>query len=688
MTKQEAKRRVEKLRDEINHHRYLYHVLDRQEISDAAFDSLKHELKKLEDQFPDLVTPDSPTQRVGGEALAKFAKVLHRARMLSLEDAFSAEELREWERRLYRLRPQMKPEYFAEIKVDGFAVSLLYEGRRYARAATRGDGTTGEDVTENVRTVESVPLSLFDVKKAKLPKEIGVIFKQYPRVHTAVERFGGTLEVRGEIYMTKEGFEAVNAAQKRKKLPLYANPRNIAAGSIRQLDPKVAASRNLQFLVYDLITDLGQATHEESHLAAKVLGFKVVDEAKRCKNLDEVITFIDTIAKRRDTLPFLIDGVVVQVNDREEFRRLGVAGKAPRGAIAYKFPALEATTLLRDIIVQVGRRGTLTPVAVLDPVPIGGVNVSRATLHNADEIERLDVKIGDTVIVERAGDVIPHIKGVLKKLRPPNAKDFHMPRNCPVCKTPVERKPGEVAYRCPNPRCPSRNREGMYHFVSRRAFDIRGLGKKTIDVLMDEGLVQDVADIFVLKEGDIAVLDRFGEKSASNIIAAIGGRKRVPLARFVYGLGIPHVGEETAIDLASHFSMLKHLQDASKDKLEQVPDVGRVVAQSIHDWFRDSRNRSLLSKLAHIGVFPEREAKRRKRSLKGKIFVLTGGLQSMTRDEAKEKIRELGGDVSSSVSKNTDYVVTGEEPGLKFSRAGALGVKTVSEKEFLKLLGG
>ncbi|MBI2054584.1 MAG: NAD-dependent DNA ligase LigA [Candidatus Sungbacteria bacterium] len=689
MEKAKARERIQRLRKEIDHHRYLYHVLDRAEISDAALDSLKHELQKLEEEFPDLVTPDSPTQRVGGKPLAKFKKVPHKSRMLSLQDAFSSEEMHEWEERLKRIDPKLYIEYFAELKVDGFAISLEYENGIFTRASTRGDGVTGEDVTENVKTVESVPLSLKTDFDEHIPKEINHIFDEFPRASHAVKSLPRHIEVRGEIYMSKKGFDAVNREQKKKGLPLYANARNIAAGSIRQLDPRVAASRKLDFLAYDLITDLGQETHEEEHAIVKVLGFKTVELTRRCKNISEVIDFWEDIQKRREHLPYLIDGIVVQVNRGRDFLRLGIAGKAPRAAIAFKFPAEEATTVLKDIIVQVGRRGTLTPVAVLEPVGIAGVTVSRATLHNEDEIKRLGVKIGDTVIVERAGDVIPAVKSVLKRLRPRNAREFHMPKRCPVCGKPVERKVGEVAYRCVNPGCPAINREGAYHFVSRKGLDIQGLGRKTIDVLMDQGLIQDASDLFLLKEGDISVLNRFGEKSAANIISAIHEKKKVLLPRFIYALGIPNVGEETAVDLAANFGNLRVLENASVDELIKVRDVGGVVAESIHQWFKSPRNISFLKNLQKAGVSILKEkVLRKKRTLEGKTFVLTGTLLSLTRDEAKAKIRELGGDVSGSVSHQTDFVVAGEEPGSKLDKARALGVKTISGDEFLKMVKG
>ncbi len=690
MTKPEAQKRIEKLRNEINHHRYLYHVLDRQEISDAALDSLKKELEWLESQFPDLVTPDSPTQRVGGKALSKFKKVPHRMRMLSLTDAFSPEEMREWEEKLKRLEPRLKLEYFAELKVDGFAISLEYENGLLARASTRGDGRVGEDVTENVKTVESVPLSLIENAEAvaKTSPEIQKLLDYFPRVAKALKHSPRRFEVRGEIYMTKVAFDAANREQKKNDLPPYANPRNIAAGSIRQLDPKVAASRKLDFLAYDLVTDLGLETHEEEHAAARILGFKTVELARACNTLDEVIEFWHDVSQKREKLPHLIDGIVVQVNKTADFEKLGVAGKAPRGAIAFKFEAEEATTILRDIIVQVGRTGALTPVAVMDPISIGGVTVSRATLHNQDEIERLGVKIGDTVVIKRAGDVIPAVVEVLKRLRPQNARVFHMPMKCPICGSKVTRKEGEVAYKCSNAHCAAIQRERIYHFVSRGAFDIQGLGPKIVDVLLDQGLIRDAADLFALKKDDIAILERFGEKSAENLIRAIAERKNISLSRFIFGLGIQHVGEETAIDLAKRFGSIEALARSSAAELEAIRDVGSIVASSVYDWFYNHRNQEFLTRLKSFGVHPIAEARAKvAQTLRGKTFVLTGALLSITRDEAKRRIRDRGGDISGSVSSKTDYVVMGEEPGSKFERARELGVKTITEKEFLKLLG-
>lgn len=684
-----TKERAAKLRKEIERHRYLYHVLDKSEISDAALDSLKRELSELEEKHPELVTPDSPTQRVGGKPLPGFKKVRHSSPMLSLNDAFAENEFTAWVERIARLlssREREETDYFAELKVDGFAISLTYENGMLATASTRGDGKTGEEVTENVKTIESVPLRLHTWNDLKHESALRRLLEKFPRVKRATSRIPKILEVRGEVFMMRHEFDRINKEQKEKGQPLYANPRNFAAGSIRQLDPRIAASRHLDFFAYDVVTDLGQRTHEEEHAMATLFGFKTIEPAKRCKTPDDVVAFWRHVDQIREKLPFLIDGIVVQVNEGRVFEKLGVAGKAPRGAIAFKFPAEEATTVVRDIIVQVGRTGVLTPVAVLEPVKIGGVTVSRATLHNRDEIERLGVRIGDTVIVQRAGDVIPDVVRVIKNLRPRNAKRFRMPRT--FCRQSVVKKEGEVAHRILHPeKCELVQRERFYHFVSKNAFDIQGLGPKIVDRLIDEKLAQDPADLFLLKEGDVRPLERFAEKSAENLIGAIQEKKAVELPRFIFGLGIPHVGEETALDLAARFGTLKALQDAGRDEIDSVPDIGGVVAKSVYDWFQDKQHREFLKKLAKSGVkIKSHHRPKTRQKFAGQSFVLTGGLESMTRDEAKKRIRELGGEISESVSKKTDYVIAGSDPGSKFDKAKKLGVKVIDEKEFLKIV--
>ncbi|MBI2098571.1 MAG: NAD-dependent DNA ligase LigA [Candidatus Wildermuthbacteria bacterium] len=678
MTKEEARKRIEKLREVINRQRYLYHVLDRPDISDEVHDSLKHELWQLEQQFPDLITPDSPTQRVGGEPLDKFEKVSHRVPMLSIEDVFSEEELQDWEEYLKRLSADKAGlsekeqfEYFAELKIDGFAVSLVYRDGVFARGATRGNGRVGEDVTQNLKTIESIPLKLerFEFRDSNF---------EFPP---------SELEVRGEVYMEKRAFERFNEERKKSGEELFANPRNLAAGSIRQLDPKLAASRPLKFMAYDLVTAFGQTKHSEEHALLRALGFKTDDTAKRCQNLTEVVSYWKEVGRKREQLPFHIDGIVVQVDNNVVFEKFGVAGKGYRGIRALKFAGKQAVTKLLDIQVRVGRTGAVTPVAILEPVRVGGVTISRATLHNEDEIKRLGVNIGDTVVVERAGDVIPAVVRVIEDLRTGSERAFRMPEVCPMCKSRLVLLRGEVIRRCPNTECMAKRREYLYHFVSKKAFDIDGLGPRIADQLMEQGLVQDAADLFALTDGDLVPLERFAEKSAANLLGAIRRSKRISLGRFVYALGIRHVGEETAADLAERWGSLGKLQRASKEELEQVRDVGSVVAKSIGDWFAQKENREFVERLQKAGVKIQSEKRQvASEKLRGQTFVLTGSLETMTRDEAKQKIRALGGEISESVSRKTAYVVAGNEPGSKLEKAKELKVRILIEKEFLAML--
>lgn len=689
MTKSEAKIRIEKLKKAINKYRYQYHVLNRLAIPEAALDSLKHELYRLEQQYPELIMPDSPTQRVAGKPLEKFAKVEHKIPMLSLEDVFSGQELGDWLERIKKLAPADKFDFFSELKVDGFAVSLEYENGVLKRGSTRGDGKVGEDVTANLKTIDSLPLRLEILEK--LPNE---------KIKSSLEKIlkNGVLEVRGEVYMAKKAFEKANMEQKKAGLPPYANPRNTAAGSIRQLNPKIAASRELDFLAYDLATDCGETTHKEKHQICAALGFKIDALAKYCENTAEIIAFWKEILEKREKLPHLIDGIVININNNALFKKLGVIGKTPRAAVAFKFPAAEAATVVEDIKIQVGRTGTLTPVAHLKPVSVGGVTVTRATLHNEDEIKRLGIKIGDTVIVQRAGDVIPDIVKVLKELRTGKEKEFHFPKKCPSCGGPVKRLEGEAAHRCFNKNCPARKREHLYHFVSKKGFDIAGLGPKIIDQLSEEGLIGDAADIFSLEEGDLLPLERFAETSAKKLVESIQSREKISLEKFIFSLGIPHIGEEGAVDLSKILSAEKTIK--SPDDLlaaastfkpedwEKIKDIGPVVAKSLYDWFHNAQNSALLDKFSQAGVIIEikrfKAAKTAK--LKDLTFVLTGELSTLSRGEAKEKIRELGGDVSESVSKKTSYVVAGENPGSKYEKAKQLSVKILNEKEFLAIL--
>lgn len=670
MTEIEARKRIQKLRSVINHHRYLYHVLDKQEISEAALDSLKHQLSQLEEQFPDLITPDSPTQRVAGKALTAFRKVRHAQPMLSLNDAFSKDEMLDWEKRNAKIAGQDSFEYYAEIKMDGLAVSLVYEQGLLSIASTRGDGIIGEDVTRNIKTIEAIPLTL-DVEK--LPKPL-----QAP----AQKR----VEIRGEVYMPKKAFSRLNDKQCSQKLQIFANPRNAAAGSLRQLDPSISASRKLAFFAYDLHAEFGETTHEERHEFAKLLGCPVNPLSQRCKNLEEVFRYYHKVEQLRESLPYQIDGIVVNVNAVGIYNRLGVVGKAPRGSIAYKFPAEQATTIVHDIRLQVGRTGALTPVAVLEPVSVAGTTVSRATLHNADEIARLGVRIGDTVILQKAGDIIPEVVEVVHGLRPARSVPFTMPKHCPVCHTQVTRSDDEVAYYCPNTECPARHHESLYHFVSRSAFDIPGLGPKIIDQLVSEGLVKQPADFFRLQPKDLMPLDLFAEKKAENVYRSIQSRKDISLPRFLYALGIRHVGTETAQALADAYGSLHRVRQATEEELRSVPDIGDVVATSIAEYFQSAANRKLVERLLDVGIRVHHEGKKKVGALTNKSVVITGSLETISREEAEEKVRHAGGKAGSSVSKNTSYVVVGSEPGSKYDKAKKLGVPILTEQELLRML--
>jgi DNA ligase (NAD+) len=685
MTKGEAKKRVKKLREVINRQRYLYHVLDKQELSDEAHDSLKHELWELEKQFPDLVTKDSPTQRVGGKPLDRFEKVEHREKMLSIEDVFKEEELQNWELYIRRLLGGEDVSYFGELKIDGFAVALIYKEGMFQLGATRGDGQIGENVTQNLKTIESIPLRLAPLAGKNFSKDS---IKKIEK---------GEVEVRGEVYMERKAFEKFNRARKKKGEDSFANPRNLAAGSIRQLDPKLAASRPLQFIAYDLVGDLGQTSHAKEHTILEGLGFRVDHTARVCKNLDEVILYWKEIEKKRDALPFEADGIVVQVNENRFLSSLGVAGKGYRGMRAMKFAGKQATTKILDIIVQIGRTGAVTPVAILKPVQVAGVKISRASLHNEDEIKRLDIRIGDTVIIERAGDVIPAVVQAIKDLRDGGEKEFRMPRYCTICKSELVKPKGEAVTRCVSKKCQAQRRKVLYHFVSRKAFNIEGLGPHIIDQLVEQGIVQDASDFFELRKEDVLPLERFGEKSAVNLMQSISASRKILLASFIYALGIRHVGKESASTLAEHFSMqdksvsawsaIEKLALAQKDVLQQIPDIGEVVASSIYNWFADSANEEFLKRLKSAGVdVIHTERKRENKKFAKKVFVLTGSLESMTREEAGEKIRELGGSMADAVSSKTSYIVVGKEPGLKLAKAKNLGISIVSEQEFLTLL--
>ncbi len=672
MTKDQSHQRIKKLRDLINHHRYLYHVLDKAEISDEALDSLKKELFDLEQKFPDLITPDSPTQRVGGRPLAEFKKVIHYNRMLSLNDAFSKEDMQDWLERIFKLltpNEREQVDFYCELKIDGLAIELEYENGVLKTGSTRGDGSIGEDITQNIKTVQSIPLSLgkFKIQDSKF---------KIPRAFI----------VRGEVFISKKEFNAINEIQKQKGLPLYANPRNIAAGSVRQLDPAITASRNLDSFAYDIITDVKADTHEKKHTILKDLGFKTNNYNQYCKNLEAVFNFYQHCGKIRENLDYEIDGMVVIINNNAIFEKLGVVGKTPRGAVAFKFAQNQTTTKVLDIKIQVGRTGAITPVAVLQPVLLTGITISRATLHNEDEINRLGIKIGDTVIVGRAGDVIPDVIKVLPELRTGDEKNFTMPRVCPSCKTKLEKSSTEVLLRCPNAKCFARQRRSFYHFVSKKAFDIDGLGPKIIDRLLDEGFISDFADIFELQEGDLAGLERFAEKSISNLINSINQKKVITLAKFIYSLGIRNIGEETAVDLARHFGSLKELQKAKLSDFDAIANIGPIVAESVYEWFNKKENQDLLIKFNKLGIKIKNLEKLAQGKLAGKVFIFTGSLDSIERELAKEKVRDLGGQTTESISAKVDFVVAGKEAGSKLVKAQKLGVKIINEKEFLGML--
>ncbi|MFH1523312.1 MAG: NAD-dependent DNA ligase LigA [Patescibacteria group bacterium] len=701
MNKKEVKKRIEKLRKEINHHRYLYHVLDKPEISDGVWDSLKNELQVLENKFPEFITPDSPTQRIGGKPLDKFLKVGHSSPMMSLFDSFNEQDMKDWEGRLEKIKNEdlrfknKKLNYFCELKLDGLAMSLKYENGIFVQGATRGDGRVGEDVTQNLKTIESIPLKLRQPKENEL-KKAGLSAKECQSILQVITN--GFIEVRGEAIMSKLVFNNLNKKYKKEGKPILANPRNGAAGSIRQLNSKLAAERKLDFYVYSLVTDLGLVKHDQEHQLAKLLGFKALSQNKQAKNLDDVFKFHEYWEKNKEKLPFECDGVVAKINDLALWSKLGVVGKGPRYMMAYKFAAEQATTKVKEVNWQVGRTGVLTPIALLKPVRVGGVTVSHSTLHNMDEIKRLGLRIGDTVIIERAGDVIPKVVEVLSKLRQGDEKKIQLPKTCPMCGGRVERVSGEVAYRCANKNCYAINFRRLIHWAGRGALNIEGLGKKIIEQLVKEGLVKDVGDFYKLTEEDLKPLERFADKSAENLIASINAKKKVDLPRFLIGLGIRHLGEEMANELAKQIShefknewpqineLVNIIQKKSIEDWENIKDIGPIAANSIYGWFHDEKNLKLLEKLEKNGVkISNGEFRMANAKLSGKTFVLTGSLESLTREEAKAKIRELGGNVTSSVSKNIDYVVAGKEPGSKYDKAKKLGVRVIDEGEFKKI---
>lgn len=698
MDKKEAKNRIIKLRQEIDRLRFLYHVEDDPSVTDDVWDSLNRELKSILKEYPEFDDPDAPENRVGGKPLEKFKKIKHDIRMLSMNDAFSYSEISDWEERIKKLISQ-KFSYFCELKLDGLSASLIYRDGIFVEGSTRGDGFIGEDVTENLKMIGTIPLKLK---------------KPYPAF----------LEVRGEVVMAKRVWENINKKNEKEGRQLFANTRNAAAGSLRQLDPNIVKERKLDFFAWE-IARLGNnneeliiKNHSEKHKLLRDFGFEVSPYEKEAKNIDEIISFIEEIEKIRSKLPYGTDGVVISVDELDIQNALGVVGKAPRFMLAYKYQAERATTKVLNISVNVGRTGVLTPVAHFNPTLVAGSTVSKATLHNIDQITRLDIRIGDTVVIQKAGDVIPEVVEVLIKLRDGKEKKFKMPNTCPVCDFKVEqreagskqspinngltsRKRGEqtvnrrgallassqdtksVAYYCINKNCSAKNRRGMQHFVN--IFEIYTIGPKILDRLKDEGLISDSADLFTLEKADLSGLERFGEKSADNIISSIMEHKRVPFWRFIYALGIIHVGEQTAQDLANYFESLHKLMKASVQEINNLSNIGPVVSESIYKYFQDKTNQHFIEKLLKNGVSIYHE-KAKSLKLAGLIFVITGTLSTVSRGEAKKKIIENGGNVASSVSSNTTYVVVGDKPGSKYDEAKRLGVKILSEDEFLKII--
>lgn len=667
MSRQQAAERIIKLRELINQYRYHYHVLDESLMSEAAADSLKHELSQLEAEYPDLITPDSPTQRVAGAPSAGFQRVTHSQRMLSLNDVFDRAEVEAWAARLAKLAPEAKLEYFTDIKMDGLACALVYQDGLLQVAATRGDGFVGEDVTANLRTLDSVPLRL--VGKGPFTR--------------------GRTEIRGEIVMYKQDFSQLNAELEAAGAKTYANPRNLAAGTIRQLDPRIVARRKLHFLAYDIRRDdpTEIPTHQAAYEAIRELGIMAGKHAKTHQTIAAVMAYADEWQTKRLELAYNTDGLVIKLNDRSLYDQLGVVGKAPRAAVAYKYPAEQATSTVKDIFVNVGRTGAVTPVAMLEPVLIAGSTVQMATLHNAAEIARKDVRIGDTVIVHKAGDIIPEIVEVLTSLRTGAERQFVMPEHCPECETRLVKADKEVVWRCPNIHCPSRVANHIQHFASRGAMDIEGLGEKNVVALLEAGLVRDTADLFGLKQYQLVELDRFAEVSARNLVEAIQARKQPPLERFVFGLGIRHVGIQTAIDMAQRFGSLDGLAAATIEELQAVEGIGDVVAESVVAWFADTDNQQLLAKFAKYGVSPSSVSVASDGPLQGLSFVVTGTLAAMGRDEAAAAVRQRGGTFQSSVGKGTTYLVAGGSIGAsKLAKAEKFGTEVIDEAAFLKLL--
>ena len=666
---------VRKLREQIDDLRYRYHVLNDPEVTDAMYDGLMDELRKIEREHPELVTSDSPTQRVAGKPLEKFEKVVHQVTQWSFDDAFNEEDLKVWEERnfnYFEKETGVRPadlEYVCELKIDGLHMVLTYEKGELVNAATRGDGKVGENVTQNIRTILTVPL--------KLKENVDLI-------------------AEGEVWLDRKMLEKINIEREKNGEALFANPRNAAAGTIRQLDSAVVAARKLSLTTYDISAGNIPATQSDELQRLKDLGFKTDSHWKICKNLSEVLKFHDEWQKKKNSQPFWIDGVVIKVNQKKYQEALGFTGKSPRWAIAFKFPAEQGTTKIKDIYVQVGRTGALTPVALMEPVNLAGSTVTHATLHNFDEIDRLGVKIGDTVVVEKAGDIIPKVVRVLEKMRTGEEKSVKRPTKCPVCGSEVGVQTiskvskavdgSSVALYCFNKNCYAKELENIIHFVSKKGFDIDHCGEKIVEQLVDEGIIKDAADLFTLTVGDLEPLDRFAEKSAQNLVEAVAKAKNITLARFINALGIMHVGEETADDLAQNFGMLEKLQKTTVEELLNMNGIGDRTAESIVEYFKNKKSSEFVDKLLKNGVVIKPVEKKKGGKLIGQTFVLTGSLGSMSRDEAKQKIKDFGGEMSESVSKKTSYVVVGAEPGSKYDKAKKLGVKILNEKEFINII--
>lgn len=666
----EIKRKVEELREKINYHNYLYHVLDQPEITDAEYDRLFDQLVQLEKKYPELVTPDSPTQRVGAGPLTEFKTVRHSLPMLSLNKASTEEEFLDFHRRVLKLSgtDEKKIKYTAEPKFDGLAVEIVYKNGVFTLGSTRGDGITGEDVTQNLKTIKTIPLKLLS-KSVKIPRLI---------------------EVRGEVIIPKKEFEKLNREREKKGEPLYANPRNTAAGSVRQLDPQITASRPLEMFAHGIgkLENGKLSSHSEILKYLKQLGIRVNEHWKLCNNIKEIMDFYHKTLEFREKLDYELDGIVIKVDDLALQNKLGELSRSPRWAIAWKFPPQQEQTQILDIQVNVGRTGALTPVAILKPVRVGGVEVRRATLHNEDEMNKKDIRIGDTVIIQRAGDVIPEVVQVIKANRTGKEKKFKFPDRCPVCGSKAERAEGEAVYRCTGIACPAQLKERISHFASKGGMNMEGLGYKFIEQMVDLGLVKDPADLFYLKKEDLMKMDRMGEKLASKLLKAIENGKRADLPHLIYALGIRNVGEHMAQVLAREFKSIDNLAKKKPEELTEIFEVGPIVAQSIYNFFHDPKNLKVLGKMKKAGlIFPVYKETTKKTPITGKTFVLTGGLESFSRDETKRILESMGARVASSVSKNTDFVIVGENPGSKLAGAQKFGIKTLKEEEFKKLIG-